>query len=78
MGANVSELKNMGWMDDVMCAKDDLDTLQDAIRSLHKPDELGEFCTHDGFIWPCGTIRLLTDCNHFDGGDDTVSKENGS
>jgi len=31
------------------------------VGRLHRPDETGSRCVHDGHPWPCDTHRLLTD-----------------
>lgn len=31
----------------------------EAVRLIHRQD--GEFCVHDGFVWPCKTVRALRD-----------------
>jgi hypothetical protein len=29
------------------------------VRDVHRKDRAGEWCDHDGFAWPCLTIRAL-------------------
>ena len=57
----MSELHS-GFGSHCRCAEGEVERLRSAILTLHsRSNEEGEWCEHDGFGWPCATVRALTE-----------------